>query len=318
MRHPPHTNLLSVTLAICLVFISAPSVYAKCGKTEKAQLELMKEKLPTLQAWLVQTELSEKFEIMRLRCTPHPLLETFPYAYRLEMRWRNPISIEVDPLTEFGQFSSDFQSFNKQHFETKLFFKAINNIGLPAETTIVHVHVANTDVATYLSDSGYTVTTNTIHRNSVTHAPVPSSDIAQLPSLNLTERASVVEFNEKVVDIMEGLVTDHYDTRGSLERLHKNSNLRLISFGITGLKNEVVKGGNHWEELEGTLVLSFRHQEFDLLLHLDGRFAAGGLSANPPKSDAYSDMEPRYNKQLNNYAMTKVSHWAHALSPQLK
>jgi hypothetical protein len=91
----------------------------------------------------------------------------------------------------------------------------------------------------------------------------------------------------------------HFGTRGQFRALETNP--AYFRFTVDRLRGEVTEG-ERWERLEGTLLILRGAGIHQLMLHLDGRYAAPGLGDRPPDDNAFRDMEPGFTKRLDQYA----------------
>lgn len=274
--------------AICTL---APIVQpADLGAQPALDLATVRAKATGLEVWLKSAELSDSIELLKVRRAPHPTQDDVPIVH-LETRWRKPINSRVAALEEFAAFSSGFLRHSGDSFHRKLFFKFARLCDVPLRACAVHVHVADTDLATFIDANGVLATTASDLRMVQAVAGIDLS----APSI------SVVARRAPSPDAVMNIIAAHYaERKGQLRK--QNLDPAFVGFWIESLRGEVISGAGLWESIEGALFMNLQQNELRLYLNLDGRFAAGGLGATPPAESGFRDMEPLHTKRLQGYA----------------
>jgi hypothetical protein len=294
----------AITGGICAL---ASMQAADLGAQPMPDLATVRAKAKGLEVWLNSTKLSDSIELLSVRRAPHPTQEDVSIVH-LETRWRKPITTREAALEEFAAFSSGFLKNSGDSFNRKLFFKFARLGGVPLRACAVHVHVADTDLASYIDANGAFVTTASDLRLVRSFAGIDLS----APSVLISAKKAPSS------DTVINLIAAHYANRGGQFR-RQELDPAFVGFSVEHLRGEVISGAGFWENIEGNLMMSLQQNELRLYLNLDGSFAAGGAGSRPPAEAGFKDMElGGYTKQLQKYAAELLQIWRSKIAEMIQ
>jgi|GEM_PF-6000935 len=92
------------------------------------------------------------------------------------------------------------------------------------------------------------------------------------------------------------VIDNYYKDKGNLEIFKQDST--YAQFTVSKLTNEIIKGENLWEKIQGIIIVNFQESVLKIHLILDGQYASG---LGTPKAYDYYDMEPKYTTCLQRY-----------------
>lgn len=293
-------RFILLAFAALMIAVLPSTARANCPQELVGKLDDMRRRLPQLQDWLAETGLGAQLEILRTRCAPHP--RSFSsYGLRLELRWLSNSVTRDAALKAFAAFDDDFTMTNGQTLRHRLFIKALHWSAAPSQALSVHMYVIDTDLAVFLDVDGRIQTKDGLLRMVVRRSEFVPQAHGVAPRL---ARPASLPYSTLVLPDggwLAKALEQHFGNRGRFRSLETNQT--FFSFAVDKLRGEVTEG-EHWEQLEGTLQILPGTSGHQLMLHLDGRFAAAGLGDRPPDPNAFRDMEPQFNEQLDRYAQT--------------
>jgi hypothetical protein len=177
---------------------------------------------------------------------------------------------------------------------------------IPIKQIVTHIHVADTDSATYFASSELTTTVSNLRL-----ARAATSILRKGPSTVIAVQG--FPDSDKVMALIEA----HYTTRKARFR-RQDVDPAYVAFSADRLRGEVIPGSRFWEQVEGALTMSPMGHELRLYLNMDGRYAAAGIGDNPPGGGGFSDFEPAYTKQLQEYSAERLQQWRLQIMDLLK
>lgn len=265
-----------------------------------SQLQEGRERLPELVAWIDGTGLGSALEVLRLRRARHPDADTDRRILRLETRWLQTGEDRDQALAFYATFDERFATVNGQRFGEKLLFKLVHLLGVPVRDAAVHVHVLDTDVATFVTAAGEIVTRDSPLRSvrARTDVTLPGFEGA-IPALVAPASTSFPTADLPDMQQLVQFLAGHY--QGARFR-HTVLESDYLGFEVDELRGTVISGAGYWEHIEGGLYVLREPREVRLRLHLDGRYAASGLGSRPPDRSDFKDMETVYTAALQTYA----------------
>ena len=300
-----------VPYALALVAFATTMGVASVARAEgtlvqqvEPSLEVVRNNIPTLVSWLQETGLAEHLELLRVRGADHPDRDVQRRVFRLETRWRAKAQTREEALAAFDAYDRRFAKVNAQRFGEKLFVKFVQVVGISPLVASVHVHILDTDIATFLGSKGELKTTDSTLRSVLVRAEIPRiAPEVTAPKLALSGNKFMVTETGINPDEVLALLRQKYAERQPEARF-RGAGIEgdfFVAFVVEAMRGEVIADQNYWERLRGDLYL-LPGSALQLRLHLDGRFAAGGIGGRPPDDSGFADMEPRFAEQLTTYA----------------
>lgn len=97
------------------------------------------------------------------------------------------------------------------------------------------------------------------------------------------------------IDKLEQFLKNKYESKGGVVLKDSSSNDTYITVTVKNIKNEVIK--KYWEKLQIIAILNKDKAKLNIIL--DGQYGSGFFT---PSSRGYSDMEPIYKTELEEYS----------------
>lgn len=309
-RHPSRLRWADSRLVFlsALVFAHLALPDSRPALAGEPSLADVRAQIPRFQTWLDLTGLKRQLEILRVRRTSHPDRSVSGIVFRLELRWRPAADTRVQAWAAFDNFDTDFAKVNGQRLGESLFYKFIQSVNLSHRSASVHVHVIDTDIATYLDREGELVTVDSVLRSVRAREDIPRpKTVGPAPRIAGPASATVPAAATVTPDWLLMFLGRHFASRNPNARFHQRGTEEdYVAFDVEFLRGEVIPDARYWERLRGDLYFLPRNGGLRLRLHLDGRFAAGGFGSRPPENSGFTDMEPRFTDRLTNYGETLV------------
>lgn len=258
-----------------------------------------------LRAWLEETELSELLQLIRVRRSRHPLESVTHKIYRLELRMvtqdSTHDSTQEQNLAYLHEFDRIFQEVNQVTLFEKLFYKHLHLFDLSPSDASVHVHVQDTDLATYLAEDGSLVTEASNSRDVGKSILIEEVELRKQPRVLVSPKSLDVELAIEITPAKLRWFFKSYYMREPAAKIRFNAVEKdFIGFSVREIRDEIVDE-KYWEKIQVSLVFyQLPERGWKFRCFLDAQFAPG-LGNRPPPDESYRDMEPRYAKQLNDY-----------------
>lgn len=170
----------------------------------------------------------------------------------------------------------------------------------------VDIIVGETDYATYVGQHGQLVMLEaSVLKQATVSAPLDLKAMIRSPSIE------VATLTEQDLDRVAQSIRDKLVA--GLRARHPGPQVHVVTSAISGgafsiqvdaLKDEALHSEGWWESLEVACFLSVISTKAKLHCCVDGRYGAGA-GKHPPTE--YQDMEPKYTKQLQQYAASLLA-----------
>lgn len=291
-----------VALLLSIVAVLAAMSMSRADDVQKLDKAFIASQSDVLRAWLEDTELSDLLQLIKVRRSRHPLESMTHKVYRLELRMVTQDTTLEQNLAYLREFDRVFKELNQVTLFEKLFHKHVHLFDLSLRDASVHVHVEDTDLATYLTEEGSLVTEESSSRVVGKSTLIKESELRKRPRALASPKAIDVEPGIEVTPAeLRSFFETYYAREPAVKIRFNDVEEGFVSFSVRGIRDEIVDE-NYWEKIQVSLVFHWLPDKraWKFRCFLDAQFAPG-LGRKPPRAASYRDMEPKYTKQLNEY-----------------
>ncbi|MCP4348645.1 MAG: hypothetical protein GY795_24460 [Desulfobacterales bacterium] len=199
------------------------------------------------------------------------------------------------------QFETEFAELNNIGLNDKLFYKFVHLFNIPYKKAIIHISEYNiaereTGPCFYrcnAGDNGVVSCSGRCLESAMRKAEIQLKEIKKISGMRTDDYPREVSISSfKIRKFIENYF---FKRKGKIQVISIEDD--AIEFCVSNIKNEIIANKNYWEKIEVSIFLTRKNTMLKIRCYIDAQYGAG---LNKPPSN-YSDMEPKYSEQLDNY-----------------
>ena len=222
--------------------------------------------------------------------------------------------VSIDPIDDDDDYNKLTQSFYKLtevSLEEKIFYKYIHAMNIPPEQAALEIRGHCFDVRLGARANG-AITRSSFQCMAATESGrVAAEKIDRYIDQIAVTRPGRVSRSQILAQVIWDQARSKYEKTGKVQVVSSNEP-GYLQFNVNELRGVVVASERHWEKLQISLVWYREHATWTFRCFADGQYGPG---LSPPGARGYYDLEPRYAKDLSDYARAFLNGIIVSLSP---